>query len=412
MAPGRKIRIRPAACPPGGGGSARVLPAYVRNHLSLEDLGSSRALLRWIDGEGGVSQMQAAKAVGLSGGTCNLHFQKLEHMGLIRRVDALARGRGRSTIVWALDQKKNFCLSLVFDVPFFQASVVDFSGGVLWDKRMDMTGITGRAMLEECLDDVTGEALRHVRKAGGCVRQAFVGVPGILDSVHGMVLNAINFPALNGLDFRTRLRERFGIPCYCGPLGLAFYYGEVGALPPDTRALVFHWDLGIGATAGVGERVVLHHRSDLHLPEFAHVRSERDGRLCHCGRRGCLEAYVGGSAMIAMLDNPEIRSLRQFIEAVLAGAKEPLRVAGEAAFRLGKDLYWVQQVMQSERILVSGPLSVIFPAIRPAFLRGLSKMYNETEIAAFNPQASTDAQTAMRHGAFRLARRLFFYPEQ
>jgi len=410
MASERKTGVRSASRPPGRTVSARPLPAYVQNHLSLEALGSSRKLLRWIDGKGGVSQIQAAKAIGLSGGTCNLHFQKLEHLGLIRRIDTLARGRGRSTIVWALDQKKNFCLTLVFDVPFFQAAVVDFSGEVLWDKRMDMTGIAGRAMLEKCLDAVVGEALLHVCKAGGWVRQAFVGVPGILDSVHGMVLNAVNFPALNGLDFRARLQERFGIPCYCGPLGLAFYYGEVGALPPDTRALVFHWDLGIGATAGAGERVVLHHRSDLHLPEFAHVRSERDGNLCHCGRRGCLEAYVGGAAMIKILNNPEIRSLHQFIEAVLSGAKEPLRVAGEAAFRLGKDLCWVQQVMQSERILISGPLSVIFPAIRPAFLRGLSKMYNETEIAALNPQASSDAQTAMRHGAFRLARRLFFHP--
>ncbi|MFA6172589.1 MAG: ROK family protein [Kiritimatiellales bacterium] len=389
----------------------RILPSYIKNHLSLESLNSSRPLLQWIEKEGAVTQTNAAKAVRLSGGTCNLHFQKLEHMKLIHRVDTVNQGRGRSTIIWELEQGKNFCLSLVFDVPFFQAALVDFSGRVLMEQREDMTGLAGRKALERQLDKVVKAALACAHKAGGHIRQAFVGVPGILDPVSSVVVNAANFPVLNGMDFKTRMQDRHGIPCYCGSLGLAFYYGEIESLPPDARALVIYWDLGVGAAAGVGERVVSHHHSDLLLSEFSHVRIERDGRLCHCGRRGCLEAYVGGLAMLEALDSPDVKSLDQFMKAVLAGNADSVRVANDAAYRLGRNLCWVQQVMQSERLILSGPLSVIFPVVRPAFIKGLSEMFNEAEIAALNPEASGDAQAAMRRGAFRLARRLFFYPE-
>jgi predicted NBD/HSP70 family sugar kinase len=37
------------------------------------------------------------------------------------------------------------------------------------------------------------------------------------------------------------------------------------------------------------------------LPELGHIRIEKNGRPCQCGRKGCLEAYTGGWALMDML---------------------------------------------------------------------------------------------------------------
>lgn len=390
---------------------AKMLPSYIKKHLSLDDLTSSRSTLQFMDTQEVVTQVQTAKAVGLSAGTCNLHFQKLEHMGLIQRVDSVSKSRGRSTILWALEQKKNFCLSLVFDIPFLQVDLVDFSGRVVLERYEDLTDVSGQLVLKKKIDGIMKDVIAYIQDADGHIRKTFVGLPGTLDPTTKKVLNVANFPVLNGMDFMLLMQEQYGLPCYCGSLGLVFYYGGIRMLPPETRTMVIHWDLGVGATAGVGESEILHYSNGLTYFDFGHVRIERDGHLCHCSQRGCLEAYVGGWAMIKALDHPDVQSLDRFMQAVLSGDVDAVRVAKEAAYLLGRNLYWAQQMMHIERLIFSGALSVIFPVVRSSLIKGLSKMFNEQEVAALDPMASTEVRVSLQQGAFQLARRQFFYAE-
>ncbi|RKX41683.1 MAG: hypothetical protein DRP64_11065 [Verrucomicrobia bacterium] len=384
---------------------------YVKKRFAIDDLTSSLRLLRLLNDRGEVTQAQGAEAMGLSIGTCSLHFQKLEHIGLIHRAHTITKGKGRSTTIWKLDKENNFYLLLMFDTPFFQASLVDFEGNVVLEKCEDLTGITNVAAIEEQVNHFTVTAISHAKATHGHIRQTMAGVPGILNPHSGAVINAVNFPVLNGLDLESLMRQRHGLPCHCGSVGLALYHGETQHLPPDTRAMVLNWDLGIGAVAGAGERVISHASKDSLLSELGHIGIVRNGKLCHCGRRGCLEAYTGGWAMIEALADRRIQSLETFSQAVLDGQAAAMAVAEEAAYTFGKNIIWPLQIMQANRIIVSGLLSNIFPVVRDRFIEGLGTFFTEDEISALNPVASTDVSRALQHGAFRCARRQLLYPD-
>jgi len=390
----------------------KPLPSYIRNRLSIDDLDSSRGILQIIEHRGSVTQQQVAKEAGLSGGTCNLHFQKLEHMGLIHRADSVrTQSRGRSTIIWEIEQEKNLCLSLVFDVPFFQGTLVDFEGNVLFEKRQDLSGIAdGVELIKEVEIFINASIVKAQQLNGASIRQVFVGVPGLFEPRSSVIRIAANFPALNGIDFPQWIGQAFGLPCFCGSLGLAFYYGEAAKLPLGTRTMVVFWDLGVGATAGVGDRLISH-STDTLLSEIGHVRVQRDGPQCHCGKRGCLETFAGGWSIIEALDDPAIGTLDDLRNAVLSGDPKAMEAARNAARLLGSGLCWPLQIVQSERLVVTGPLASIFPVVREAFIEGLSTLFNDAEIAALDPVASDDAQLAMKTGASLFARRLFFHPE-
>lgn len=388
----------------------KKLPSYIANRLTLEELASSRALLQLTDRLGIVTQRKAAEVLGLSAGTCNLHFQKLEHMGLLNRA-AEVGGRGRSTIQWEVEKEKNLCIEIVFDVPYCLAALTDFEGTVLLSERKDLTGLEDAAELEKIVDRFVCKAKLLAKEHMMPIRQVFMGLPGILDPTHSKVLQAVNFPVLDGVDFKAMMKERHGLSCHCGPLGMAFYYGETEQLPTDSRSMVLFWDLGIGVVAGVGDRIISHSNEELALSELGHVRIAKNGRRCHCGRNGCLEAYVGGWAMIDELGRDDITSLKDFRKAVEAGDDDVLKVASAAARLLAESLCWPIQVMECERLIVSGPLSPIFKYVRPALLEGLGTLFSEEEISALNPRASTDPQRAMRDGAARLAKRIYIYPE-
>lgn len=388
----------------------KVLPSYISNRLTIEDLASSRGLLQLADQLGVVTQRQAAEALGLSAGTCNLHFQKLEHLGLFHRA-AEVGGRGRSTIQWEIEKEKNLCVEMVFDVPFFLATLTAFDGTVLLFEREDLTGLENVAKLEEKVDRFVSKAKEVVEDRSGTIRQIFMGLPGMLDSAHSKVVHSANFPVLNGVDFKKIMKERHDLACECGSLGMAFYYGQIQELPPESHAMVVHWDLGIGVVAGVGERIIsIGHEKGL-LADIGHVRIKKDGKACHCGGNGCLEAYTGGWAMIDKLNRPDVKSLDDYRKAVEAGDADALKVANEAAYTMGKSLCWPIQVRGSKRLIVTGPLSSIFKYVRPALIEGLGTLFSEDEIASLNPQGSTDPQRAMQEGAARLAKLIYIYEE-
>ena len=390
---------------------ATAIPDYIRKRYALEDLTSSLPLLRVLDGLGRFSQIQAAKALGISPGACNVHFQKLEHAGLVRRVETVPTGgRGRSTIIWEMNGRKNYCLLLLFATPNLHASLVDFDGKTVLEKRENLAGISDREMLDEKVALFMQEAIRHAGQARGHIRQVFVGMPGIIDPHSGVVVKSETFPAYNGFDFKRLMLERYGLPCHL--LGLGFYHGEIRHLPPETRAFVLEWNYGVRAVAGIGERVISHGNKESLLSEVGHVVIVRDGRPCHCGGRGCLEAYAGGWAMIDMLADGSVQSLEDFRDAVLGGNPKAVGVASEAAFVLGKSLTWPLQVMRSQRLIVSGPLAPIFGVVRDEFVRGLSTIFTREQIDRFDPVASRDPFAAMRYGAYRCARRKFFYPDE
>ncbi len=386
----------------------KELPSYISNRLTIEGLASSRGLLQLVDRLGIVTQRQAAEELGLSAGTCNLHFQKLEHLGLLNRAAEIG-GRGRSTIQWEIEKKKNFCIEILFNVPFFLATLTAFDGTVLLSEREDLTGLENVVELEERVDRFVCNAKKVVKERSGTIRQIFVGLPGMLDPTHSKVISAVNFPVLNGVNFKKLMEERHGLSCECGSLGMVFYYGEIGALAPESRAMVLHWDLGIGVVAGVGDRIISLSPEKGLLADIGHIRIQKDGTLCHCGRRGCLEAYTGGWSMIDKLGRADVKSLDDFRRVVEAGDADALKVANEAAYIIGKSLGWPIQVRGSERLIITGPLSPIFKYVRPALLDGLGTLFSDDEIASLNPQASCDPQLAMQIGAARLVKRIYIH---
>ena len=125
-----------------------------------------------------------------------------------------------------------------------------------------------------------------------------VGFPGAYDHASGEVLSAVNIPAFH---------KRF-------PLGLKLS-GAFGGVPVtfdnDVRAATlgehragagrpFKDLLGVFVGTGIGGGVILDgvmRQGEGAAGEIGHTVVQNGGRLCGCGRRGCLEAYAGRGRM-------------------------------------------------------------------------------------------------------------------
>lgn len=152
------------------------------------------------------------------------------------------------------------------------------------------------ALLEPLLDERGGDESRHGEHNDVPVG---IGIAAMLRP-DGTVANA---PNLNWRDvpflelMRTRLGSGRSLGLYNDVAAITYGEWQRGAGVGADDVLVVFVGTGVGGGLVVGGRLV--HGASQCAGEIGHVKVVYgDGaRLCGCGRRGCVEAYVGGACL-------------------------------------------------------------------------------------------------------------------
>ena len=152
--------------------------------------------------------------------------------------------------------------------------------------------------------DTAHDVVRELCAAAGVasVEAVGMGVPGVVDPRTGTVSYAVNLGIdLSEVPIGPLLAERLGTPVTvendlnCAALGASDVLGL-----PDLAFLA----LGTGVAAGLVLDGRLRRGRTGVAGEVGHLPYRRDGALCACGQRGCLELYASGSALDAAWPGP------------------------------------------------------------------------------------------------------------
>ncbi|GAA2517626.1 ROK family glucokinase [Pilimelia columellifera] len=174
------------------------------------------------------------------------------------------------------------------------AGVVDESGAILARARRE-TPTDDAGKLRDQLNEIFAELTdQHPVTAVG------VGVAGWVGVDRATVMFAAHLP-LRDIALRDQLADDFGLPVVIENDANVAAWAEhrygAGVGRFAARSMVM---LTVGT--GLGGGIVLHGRllRGAHgvAAELGHVRVVPDGRPCPCGRRGCLEQYASGRALI------------------------------------------------------------------------------------------------------------------
>ena len=178
-----------------------------------------------------------------------------------------------------------------------QAVVVDDEHAVLGEARRPTPTKGGPADVA----DAMAAALREAAAAAGLetadLDHVGVGSPGAVDAAKGTVTSARNLPDWSGrYPLGPKLAKKLGTPVAIG--------NDVQVATDAEAALGagrdFSTMLGVFWGTGVGGGIVLESRPWVGrggAGEIGHVVVQVGGELCGCGRRGCMEAYAGRSAL-------------------------------------------------------------------------------------------------------------------
>ncbi|MGE5831071.1 MAG: ROK family glucokinase [Micromonosporaceae bacterium] len=192
--------------------------------------------------------------------------------------------------------------------------VVDVDGRVVAMARRETPADDVAKSLDFIIEVIEELAAGHVVNAVG------VGAAGWIDATRSRVLFAPNL-AWRNEPLREFIAERVSLPIVVENDANAAAWAEFryGAARDATESAVLV-TVGTGIGSGIIAGGALVRGAHGIAAEVGHVRVVPAGRLCGCGRSGCLEQYASGTALG--------RYARELAEADRAGAGHLLELAG------------------------------------------------------------------------------------
>jgi glucokinase len=207
---------------------------------------------------------------------------------------------------------------------------------------------------------ITGVVEELKSRVDGPIGAVGVGLPGVLDKSRGSLLEATHITRSVGLPLKQLLEDSVGLPVVLANDAGAAAWGEacIGAGRGTLDLICLTVGTGLGGGLVSGGQL---HRG---LFEPGHMILEVGGRQCRCSRRGCLEAYVSGTALAAEAKifrvqpaNTEVVTGSAITAAAQAGDEWALLVFEKVGQRLGRALALLASIIEPTRFIIGGGVS-------------------------------------------------------
>ena len=167
-------------------------------------------------------------------------------------------------------------------------------------RLLERTSVTTEVDMgpELVVDRVVGAITALLDSSGhelGDLRAAGIATPGPADYPAGLVVNSTHMPAFRNIPLKQMFIDRLHCPVTFTNDANAACFGEftAGAGEDVDDMVFFMLDAGIGC--GIVSHGKLIQGATGDAPEVGHVIVCPEGEPCHCGQRGCAEAYASAA---------------------------------------------------------------------------------------------------------------------
>ncbi len=186
-----------------------------------------------------------------------------------------------------------------------------------------------------------------------------VGAPGPLDHIKGELLTLVNLPGISNTPFRSALSARLSLPVALDHDAKAAALGEFHFGAGRRRDSMIYIVIGTGVGAAIIYEGALLYGESNSAGESGHMTVDPQGRRCHCGSRGCLEAYTSGPALSRAYAaiSGDIISGGEIASRARAGESKALGVFHEAGRALGVAIASLAMTLNIETFVIGGSVA-------------------------------------------------------
>ncbi|HAM99158.1 MAG TPA: glucokinase [Marinilabiliales bacterium] len=174
--------------------------------------------------------------------------------------------------------------------------IVDRDGNVVYEHSIPTQT---HEKIEDFVAELCGEIKNGIQTLEGDFELVGIGIGAPNANFYtGTIESAANLRWKGKIEFSKLVKNHFSVPVYLTNDANAAAIGEMiyGGAKKMKNFIVI--TLGTGLGSGIVVNGKLLYGQDGFAGEMGHVIVEPNGRVCGCGRHGCLEAYVSATGLV------------------------------------------------------------------------------------------------------------------
>ncbi len=254
------------------------------------------------------ARMDVVREAGLSLPTVNEILRQFMADGQVVEAGIAPSSGGRPAARFRLNPRSRYAVGVQAMLPSIHIALVDLTDGVIgltsapFDERSD--GDYVLRTIRECVSRLLDENGLQVSRIIG----AGIGVPGFVHRETGAWLSFPATPLIRDVPLRAELERSYGAAFIQNEMNV---YAAAGlrllGQPRREDLIAITCADGIKSSVEVGGRILSGDHGN--FGSVGHFVVVENGRPCHCGALGCLEAYVSGRALQQVVaSDPELQS--------------------------------------------------------------------------------------------------------
>ncbi len=405
------------------------------SNINLVKMHNVRVVLLSLLYEPCLSRVQLAQKTNLSNTTITNLISELIQQGIVSEEGCtdLENGNlrpvGRPRTSIKLEPNSRFVVGIHIGVGLFRVAVANLLDEILFSDQALFDIETPVDQVLKQISDVVESVVLTSNVEREKILGVGIGASGLIEVSTGINLIAPNLNWHN-VDLRGYFEKALHLPVFVdnnvramaiaesffgagrGVDSLAFVYGRVGV----GAGLISKGQVFRGSISGAGE--------------IGHtVMILKDGELCRCGNRGCLETIVSEPAILSWAESrihlePEgilaqimdkrrdLRPIERVFYSAHQGDEMVLRMLEERAYYLGVALAGLVNLFNPEMILFGG----IFSQAEEFFLEPVTRTIRQMTFGGMGKQVSIKSTVfgwkAGVQGAAALALLYYFYQQE
>ncbi len=192
-----------------------------------------------------------------------------------------------------------------------------------------------------------------------------IAVAGLVDKKTGLITNSPNLKFIENTNLKEILEKNFNISVYIeNDANLAAYGEYIFGNGRESKVLIC-LTLGTGLGGGLVVDGKIFSGVSGSAMEVGHIVIEKNGFICHCGRRGCLESYVSsyGLERLYCVESGSFLSSFDIIKLAKKGDSVAVKVFDVFTDYLSLGIMNLTHVFNPDKILLSGGIIENYPKL-------------------------------------------------
>lgn len=274
---------------------------------------------------------------------------------------------GRRPATFALRSDAHFVVSVAMDQFVTRIAIMDMRNTVVYGiEKFELPLPNNSSALQE-LTRLIGQCIAHSGIEKTQIIGIGIGMPGFIDVRKGL---NYSFLPVTGTNITGYISKELHLPVFIDNDSSLIALAELrfGAARNRKNAMVLNISWGIGLGMIVSGELFRGHNG--FAGEFSHIPLFSNGKMCSCGKRGCLETETSLLVIVrkaieglkeGRLSVLKTAQLEQFEEAsealfhaVKGGDQFAIELLSDAGYHIGRGVSILVHLMNPEVVVLSG----------------------------------------------------------